>query len=280
MVFLFAAGAKGFDIVRFGRQIEALTTTVGIEQTTLLAAIALTFAICVVILELFLGASLLTGYNSTHSSMLAVGVLITFASVAVWVIMGGSKFDCGCFGTVTTRTPTETLGEDLLLIIMAIIGTTCKLNSLKGRVAMRVIVIAGVLWTGSFYFFPHVRASLREGSIVSRNVLSSYGVPPATRYIWVFNPDCSICQTLTPAINLIAASSPKCLVGISAAATGKIDEFAYDFKPTFPMHEIPSSKIGEFDLQDGTLIRLSNGKVDRVWPPYLLRQITLIKIAT
>lgn len=279
LVFLFAAFAKGYDVVRFGRQTEAIITTIGIERTPLLGAVSLALAILVILLELYIGASLTTGYESTKTSMVTVLVLIGFSGVAVWIFLRHAEIDCGCFGAVISRSARDTLAQDLVLLFMAIIGSMSKYVSTQGKTITRSIVIIGMIWTGVLFFYPQSGASVREGSVMSRGTLSSFGGTPATRYIWVFNTDCITCQKLTPALNMISASAPEGLIAITSSGRGKIAEYEYDFKPSFPIREIPVEKITELGLQDGTLVRIGNGKIDRIWPPYMLQPIIHLGLA-
>ncbi len=270
LVFLFAAGAKGFDLVRFGRLAEAIIAMAGLERTPLVAAIGLTVAVVVIILEFFLAASLLTGYKSGSASIYSMLLLIVFSGVVVWAILREETIDCGCFGNIVSRSSIETLGEDIILLIMALIGTMSKFATNRGRVAMRLIVVAGLLWSGFFYFQPPSGAALREGSQMSRGMLSGYGIETSVRYLWLFNPDCRQCQRLTPTINLIAASSPAGLTGITASSRGKTQEFQYDFATKFSITEISPEKFKSFGIQEGTLLRLESGRIDRIWTPYIL----------
>ncbi len=278
-VFLFAAFAKGYDIVRFGRQTEAIIATIGIERTPLLGAFGLMVAIMIIILELYIGASLVSGYDSTRTTMSTVLVLIGFSGVALWIYMRHAEIDCGCFGAAVSRSARDTLAGDIVLLVMAIIGAMSKYASTKGGTVTRLIVVAGVIWTGLLFYFPQAGASVREGSIMPRSKVSSFGGSPHTRYIWLFNPDCDACQKLTPVINKISASAPDCLIAISAAGRGKLDEFEYDYKPVFKMRELPAKTVEELGLQDGTLIRIGQGSVDRIWPPYLLKPMIQLGIA-
>lgn len=278
IVFAFASFAKGFDVVRFGRQIEAIIATLGIDRTPLLEAASLAAAIIVIIIELYLGAALITGYKSAQASLLSVLTLIVLSCIPVWLIIQGEKIDCGCFGIVVSRSANQTLASDLFLLILALIGASSKRRVNRGRLPARLIVILGVVWTASMYYYPHRSSALRAGSEVTHLLLSELKLPKDARYIWMIDVDCRSCRKLTPVINAISATAPGLLFGLAPATPGRIEEFVYDFRIGFPILAVPEKRYIEFSLQDGTLICIEDNKISQIWSPEVLSRIDIPKV--
>lgn len=70
-------------------------------------------------LELALGLWLLVGFRPTYALGTTLLVLLVFTLFLVWLIRKGFDGDCGCFGTLSSSTPHQSIGRNLVLAVIA-----------------------------------------------------------------------------------------------------------------------------------------------------------------
>jgi hypothetical protein len=275
IVFFVAAAAKSIDLVRFSRQVEAILIAMGFTDSILLAAASDAIAMGIVILEAYLGASLLSGYKGNRSAGILIGLLICFTALVVWALMQGSKLDCGCFGGIVTRSAQEAIIDDVVLLVLAFFAARNKYPERRGAWLMISSCLVAVSWIIFFYFNPLPSSALRPGSKVPASVQKTLPKRHTYRYFWFFDPDCKACQNALPMVSLIAHSSDNRLLGISRGSEGRAAEFSYDFKPEFTVVAIDDSSYTSIGVPNGSLVEQRAGRVTRLWPAFLLDPIQI-----
>lgn len=280
LVFLTAAGAKGTDLVRFGRQVETLTWAAGLPQTALVEALAWALAAALVGVEFAVASALISGRRAATAARAAIGLLALFILVILWEMLRGRDADCGCFGAIISRSAREALLDDLILLVPAIAGARHTERQNYRSIATIGLLVAGAAWCLFFYYIPPQWAALRPGvrfwsdslrfaetTVLSRAARESTQI---AQFVWFFDPDCPTCQRSLPTVRAISATAPGALVGIAAATPGQIEEFRVDFDPGFPLQPVTTEAYRAYGVHNGTLVELRIGRVAHLWHGYEL----------
>jgi hypothetical protein len=263
-----AAGAKGFDVVRFGRTIEILLGIYGEKDTTTWINLCFLVACFVITLELVLGGMLLAGYRTRLAARAALFMLSFFALIIIHELLTSPETECGCFGTLVERSAGEALLEDMLLIVFAVLAGLEQFRG--GRSALIVTVLltlSGVAWTAVLYLNPPAGTAARIGS------LWRFSAAQGEQIIWIFDPECLHCQEQVELLNRINQRDDlPDVVGCTAASAGRIEEFRWDFEPNFDIEKVPEREYDRIYLPAGSLVLVKNQRIGRIWRPTMITE--------
>jgi uncharacterized membrane protein YphA (DoxX/SURF4 family) len=265
-VFLISALGKGMDIVRFSRQIETLLWSMGflqVQTTTWIAGLA---AVAVIAIELIIGSCLLTGFLRRIAAVSSSVLLLFFCFITAWAAWRGALNECGCFGVIWNRSPSEALVDDILLLLIAILAIKDRrASSTESRLWMGRLFAMGIFLVSLFYIAhplhsTAIRAGVRwQGDISGINLTSP-------NLIWVFDPDCKTCQKELNVVNRYTTDSTDYrMIGVTKATEGRVAEFKYDYDPLFPIFRTNEAEFDKLSLPSGSLFLIKNSRVKHVW---------------
>jgi len=266
LVLLVAAFSKGTDIVRFGLQIEQLITSVVPTINFDLTTIGFSIAVGVLLIELLLGAMLVTGWKLERAARWTVVLFLLFIVIIIWEIARGSGADCGCFGALLRRSGWQALAEDLILIIILIPSTfsfstpSSIVTSLRKFFAMALVVV-GIIWMVIFHFNPPSWSALQPGT--EWKFQPRIVVPMNTGYyVWFFSPNCQECQQLLPTITGLSSQKP--LYAVTSATEGRVAEFELDFVPNFHIAITTQEEMERWGIPNGSLAYIVDKRIKAV----------------
>lgn len=271
LVLLVAAFSKGTDIVRFSRQIEQLITSVVQNHQFDLTIVGFSIATAVLLIELLLGAMLVTGWKRETAARWSFLLFIGFIVVIIYEIARKSGADCGCFGALLRRSGWEALVEDIVILILLLpslfrsasnsdIPLVSSVVKAIQRFAAVALFIAGIIWMVIFLFNPPTWSALQRGSDWSYKPDRIFTHPK--HYVWLFSPNCEECQNLVPLISEL--SGKRSVYAITSATPGRVAEFELDFQPRFPIAIADQELIDGWALPNGSLAFVEGGKVKAV----------------
>ncbi len=273
-VFLTAALTKGIDIIRFGRQIETIAWILGLPATEMVRNWAMGTAFFVLASELLIGTGLISGVRARGAAISGMFLLILFAGITVWSAASGVAVECGCFGTVVTRTAGEAVADDVILLLIGIFAVRRRKPERPFAKMIAPLLIVGLAWGILFYAFPRRGSALRTGVEVSLPNSIPLSSADSLYYLWFFDPDCSRCQMQLGFVKEMAGVSSR-VFGITASTHGRVNEFKFDYEANFPIISLQRVEYARFGVHDGTFVELAGSRVKRLWegtiPP--MRQV-------
>lgn len=267
MIFIFAAGTKGMDLIGFQRQIEFLFESWHLDSTGIGTIVAAGNAVGVIAVEFVLGAMLIVGYRVRTAVIGSIVLLVGFGLVVGWEVLSGSSSDCGCFGTLIQRSPQAALIEDIIMLGLATIGMASSATDKpkRGRWA-GILVASGLIWTLFFVVVPLPGGALRSGMDWHPAVPNDPEQYPEEYLLWVFDPDCNSCHGQIGSLNRLAGQGLR-IIGLTDATVGGIQEFIWDFEPSFEIQSIGSDRLKRMKLLPGSTILIKQKKVQHIWRP-------------
>jgi hypothetical protein len=270
-IFIVAAASKGTDLVRFWRQIEAIYESIGLPPTQLLESLAITSAIMVSMIELILGAMLITQFNYRTATIGSLILLVGFTVFLTWAIVTKSVSECGCFGALHKQSPGAAMIEDIVMLLMAVIAMFAERTARpKAKRSTLMIVGFGMVWLLMFYLIPPSWAALQTGTVwKSSDTTTTKNVP---YLMWTFDPDCFECQSQVNYLNNLSTSDYP-IVALTDASSGKVQEFIWDFEPIFNIEIVNSNTIDQMGLYLGSLVLVQQNRVQQIWHPKRLPKI-------
>ena len=263
-----AAGAKGMDVVRFGRNIEIVFGIYGEAETTAWLSLCFYLAWLIIALELILGSMLITGYRVKLAARAALLLLMTFALVIIHEMIAAPESNCDCFGALIERSSGAALVEDCLFICLAVLSGRSKVEVKQNTILIITIVtLVGLSWTLVNYLKPLTVSAVREGNVWR------FSETGADQLVWMFEPDCIHCQDQVELLNHFNARNdlPQ-VVGFTSATEGRMMEFRYDFEPEFRIIRISERDYKRIFLPAGSLLLVNGGKVIDIWRPLMIPQ--------
>ncbi len=274
-IFIVAAASKGTDLVRFYRQTETIFESFGLPPTKLWELFAIISAMFVILIELILGAMLVTRYYYRTAVIGSLILLTGFTAFIGWAIVTESISDCGCFGALLKRSPQEALIEDIIMLVMAGFGLFGSSSS-RPKVwrITSFITGLGVVWLIVFYLIQPSWGALRTGSVWEPLDDSSTSNEPFL--LWTFDPDCFECQSRVIYLNSIVAFDNE-IIALTDASPGKIQEFIWDFEPAFDIERVQSKNLDRMGLHLGSLLIVEQNRIQQVWHPKRLPKVSEIE---
>ena len=157
IVFLIAGLSKMIEPYSFAAQVSVLTRSLLGDGLSTIIPSFLVFILPPV--EVILGVALIVDLRPEITGRLAVGFLVMFVGITFWLWYYYSRpldfhpsafilqplEDCGCFGSLMRRSPSEAMVEDIILLSIASLGLIkIQRQVLKSRFEWKVYLVLGV----------------------------------------------------------------------------------------------------------------------------------------
>ncbi len=275
LIFIVAAVSKGLDLVRFGRQVEALGWGFGLAENTIVHYLAHILAGLVVIVEFGLGVALLNFKGRRYIILSAIGLFLVFGLVNFFSAYFSRTEECGCFGMFWHRSPKVALLENLVFLGLAIVSLRDRLDlPLRLKHIARFACLVLILLVIINVFHPFVsNLSLQKGVRFFIGEDGETLTNLQNRALWFFDPECDLClKQLETYIIPLASLAPNRLIGFTKATTGRVDEFFWDFSPNFPITIVKAQDWRVWGVPVGSLVIVRNNKIKRVWRTFEIPQ--------
>jgi uncharacterized membrane protein YphA (DoxX/SURF4 family)/thiol-disulfide isomerase/thioredoxin len=275
-VILLAAGLfKGLDLDQFARQIRQYGLLP--DDAQLIHATAW----FMVVVEIGLGAALLSNWRPKFTLSAVSLLLLIFIGVLFWAMVHGGVSDCGCFGPAARRNPKEALIEDVLLLSLAVAAWRIREKTLYFKhpaktwtVAMAcILAMALPLAAGTTNPVQREHAPAAApggvGMVLQSKTGGQIDLNAGVFLVVLMSTDCNHCRESVPILNQIAADAEDTITIYALAADdrGDVDRFIEDnfaFYPVFPVDEKSLlSLMEDAPLPQYLLIR--NGNIVARW---------------
>lgn len=267
LMFIAAAAAKGTDVVDFIRKIDAMLLQLGFHDSDTTAVLAAGAAIILLTLEFLLGSFLLAGHRIRTTAAFTSVLMAFFTLVAGLNLLSARKESCGCFGTLFSRSPSEELVENLILLFFAL-ALAMRSHRTPGRRLRTALVLpaAALLWTTFFYLFPAPWASVRQGMYWKTFTAAPKLELEGLQFVWLLDPECYSCLDQIPFVENLSGHYKGQVTALTSASEGRLNEFIFDFEPQFRIRRIDNGAFEKLGLTAGSLIILGDGVVDAIIP--------------
>ena len=288
---LLAAGVfKGIDLEQFALQIRQY----GIlpDDTRL----AVTAAWCMVVVEMGLGAALVSNWRPKVTLSGTILLLLVFIGALSWAMVHGGVSDCGCFGPAARRSPTEAMIEDVMLLFFAIAAWRLKDRTVYYRhpmksltVATTVILAMGLpVAVGTLHGDGSASASRTPvqtaGMILKSTAGDQVDLGTGTVLVALMDTDCNHCRESVPMLNEIAADAGDAITVCAVAANdpSEINDFIEENFTFYPVLSIDEKDFASL-MDDGPLpqyVLIKNGNIHARWKNTIPDLRALIDLAT
>lgn len=258
---LTAATAKGWDSVRFSRQLEILWGVFGRENSPTLEEFALSVAVILILVQFGLGAALVWNWRGRLTLRATRELMLASAVVAVIEMARGAE-DCGCFGVWLRQPPVLALGESLALAGMAALALRTATDSPQKWKPTALTLGAGAAWVALNLANPQPGTAVRPGS---RWELPTPEPTTEAHWVWLFDPECLRCLDRLGFFETIADTTR--FYAVTKASKGRVAEFQNDFPASFAVRRVAPEVWRRWLLPTGTLIRVKAGRVSEVYLP-------------
>jgi uncharacterized membrane protein YphA (DoxX/SURF4 family) len=266
LVLLAAGLLKGADPSEFVRQVGSYGIVTGIGATAL--------AYLLVMTEVGLGVALLAGYRARGSSAAGSTLMVLFMAATAYAWAHGRTDDCGCFGSLASRTPGEVLVEDAGFLTLGILGFFLATKEpSRGRwrgAAVAAGVIAAAVFSLAAYSLPidPVVTALRVGRSVSDLPLRESPVDLATgdHLVALLDLDSPQAGAVVRRLNELAGSQG--LPAVIAFYGGEVDEktvFCFNYNPRFEVVPVLRADLKRLFRKLPRFFLIRNGRVARIW---------------
>lgn len=268
-VFLFAAVTKIFDPAQFAEIIR------GYELTP--ASWATWQAPFFIVIEIALAAALIVNYRPRLTLPATIGLLTFFIVVIAIAMSRGYDGSCGCFGSASSRTPLDTIVEDIGFIALAVIAWLAFARKPgHGRAAWQLtatmlgigIALFGVI-IGPTLPLPPFATNSKPGAPFDHIVIEEYpGRPDEGRKVFaLMNPTADRSIDAVPALNALAAAPdvPE-VVGVFEGDNRDMVTFLFDFGPEFDaMGHAPRAAVRPYYRRLPVVLAVENGIIRGAW---------------
>ena len=199
------------------------------------------FAPCIVLVEIFLGVTLILGFWQKKAATLSLVLVILFTCIYTYGYFKNSISDCGCFGTVLKSTPRITyIRNALLIVVLSFVLCSPKdfskiIPQWKKRISLTILLpsifIAGMTFHLNLYK-GHKHPF--EGKPVTQTPLAKFSSRTAKQELLFF----------------MSTHCPHCLNSIEnyiAYNEKKVVDTLLCYMVTEDMHTLPDSMETEFN---------------------------------
>ena len=266
VVFLVAAFFKGVDPAEFTHQVAGYGIVSG--------AWAVVLAYALIPIELVLGLALVVGFRPRSAAAVAVLLLLVFMGATAYAWSQGKTEGCGCFGSLTSRTPRDVLLEDLGFLVLGILAfVLVRENSTKGRwriAALACGLAGGVLLPLSAYALPldDLVTDLKVGRSVDDLPLrdSPEDLAQGDHLVALLDLDSDRSARIVSRLNGYSAKAkaPR----VIAFFGGEVDEkavFCFNYDPNFEVVAVPRNELKRLYRTLPRFFRIRDGRVVSVW---------------
>jgi len=291
-VFVVAGIAKSYDPVVFYWEAISYVELLGADRE--MWPQLGRFALALAPLEVLIGAALLVGWRARIVMPVATGMMVIFIGITGLAWQQGAQIDCGCFGTLTDRTPGEAMMEDLVMLGLLLVGWRwgrARWTVSSRPLAQRVALGGGIVALGLlvFRFAPEseriVSSDLKPG--VRLTGLELKGVEgidlsEGTFLIELFSPLCGHCKAAVPKLNDWADTPgipPIVALNVFPPGSPSLTGFLQQMRPRYTIASISSSDFMRLTWRHGypRLAYIQDGVIQRVWERNQMPSVAQLK---
>ena len=267
VVFLLAGGLKMLDPEGFAREAA--------QYGILPAWLTGPFAGLLLPLEVAVGAALLLNFRPVLALGLAAGMLLLFIGAISFALATDQPLEaCGCFGRNITRTPSQTLVEDLLFLGAALLGMAGLRGAQtaprwKGAVLVAVLVASTAFVIAS----PHLpiddlATSIRPGARWSDLGvgLAEVDLGKGAYLVAIMGMKDEATAARLPELNELASAGRFTVVGLHGDDDEAYNEFFWSRGPAFPIYKITASDLRVMHRRLPRCFAVKDGTVTATWP--------------
>ncbi len=237
LVLLFGGVLKALDIDAFVEQI----VTYGIfPEFSMIAAWSL------IIVEIFLAASLISNLYPKIIPLLAMALMFFFIAITWYGMSIGLGEDCGCFGNLVHRSPEQVITEDLImavgLLFAYIVFRNVPNRSQEWKIAgsaASVMLVSGLVLLSPWIPADDLVTNLKPGTeFTTWPVEGLYGTDllEGTHLVFLFSVKSEQAETEIAGMSLIAqADSAPSTVGLIIDGSEELTTVMFQFAPAFPV---------------------------------------------
>jgi uncharacterized membrane protein YphA (DoxX/SURF4 family) len=166
-LFIFSGGVKAIDPVGTAIKMEEYFEIFGIYAPKFnfiwhaFANEALAFSIFMIILEIFLGITLLLGTWKRFTIWMLILIIAFFTFLTGFSAQTGKVTDCGCFGDFIKLTPSQSFQKDLVLcVLIAILVVGARhikelFSKSLNRILVSILTLVAIVFTfRNVYYEP------------------------------------------------------------------------------------------------------------------------------
>ena len=280
LLFVVAGAAKSIEPVLFYWEAVSYLELVEIDREAWprIGRIALVLAP----LEVLVGVALLVGWRPRLILPAATGMMVLFLAITGLAWFRQANIDCGCFGTLTKRTPGEAFIEDAVmlgLLLTAWRWGTVRWTAPRLRGSSSLVIGAGAVAAAVlvFGFAPQsdrvASSDLKAGVRLTGIELSGgegIDLNEGRYLVELFSPRCGRCKSAVPKLNRWAGTPgvPK-IVALSEYPPDdeSLQDFIRQTRPRFEIASISSSDWMRLTWRHGwpRLAYVEDGVIRRVW---------------
>ena len=278
VVFLVAGAAKAWDPIQFFWEIISYAELLGVDRVVW-DRIA-TSGLVIAPLECGVGLALLFNWRPRIIMPVAAVLMAAFTALTIYAWHGNANLNCGCFGSLTERSPGEAAVEDCVMLVLLLVAWRWGTSRLPVPFskAFRVVAIGTlipILITG-FQFYPEVERLKSSDLKVGMRLrgLSPKGTAidlmEGDYLVEFFSPSCGHCRNAVPTLNRwsqIPELPP--IVGLSvypedSSAMRKFKEMTH---PNYQIAMISTSDFRRLTIGHGypRLALVRDGVIEHVW---------------
>ncbi len=266
IVLLIAGLLKGADPLEFVRQIGTYGIVPG-RSAGLIAYL-------LVAVEVGLGVALIVGFRTRLMALAGSLLMAVFMGVTAYAWSQGRTEECGCFGSLASRTPGEVLLEDSGFLAMGLLAFFLSRKGEKGRPWRMAAVLASlagaILLSQTAYSLPldSLVTQLRIGQDVSKLPLRESPVDLTTgdHLVALLDLDSPQAGAVVKALN--GYSGRAGVPDVIAFYGGEVDAktvFCFNYSPKFEIVPVLRTDLKRLYRRLPRFFRVRAGKVVSVW---------------
>lgn len=280
VVFVVAGLAKSWEPVVFYWEAISYVELLGMERDMWpqIGRMALVLAP----LEVLIGAALIVAWRPRIFLAVATGLMVFFIALTALAWQQEAQIDCGCFGTLTERTPAEALIEDAVMLVLLLVGWRWgrdRWAGMAGLASNRLVLGAGIVALGLLLarFAPEservassdLKAGVRLTGIELKG-LEGVDLSRGAYLVEVFSPRCGRCKATVPKLNEWADTPgvPQ-IIAVSEFPMDSpyLQTFIRQMGPRYSIASISSSDFMRLTWRHGypRLAYIEDGVIRRVW---------------
>lgn len=278
LLFVVAGLAKAYEPIIFYWEAISYVELLNVDRAAWPHIGALAVFILPVV-ETGLGVALIGNWQRRWVFPLAIGMMGVFIALTGHAWQQGAEINCGCFGTLTERTPGEALVEDLVMMAALLLawsrGGTRWIPSwantrlvLGAAAVSLVLVLIGYLPESDRIASSDLKAgvTLTDLELTGTSVELSSG----TYLVELFSPRCGRCAMAVPKLNHWSETPgvpPIVALHTFPPDSPHLADFVRQLEPKYEIASISSSDWKRLTWRHGwpRLALVRDGVILRVW---------------
>lgn len=263
-MWLYAASIKAADPDLFVEQIR------GYGVFPSLAGVAAPIFLWV---ELLLGFTLILRVAPRWSLLGTAALLLFFIAVTAYAWSQGRTEDCGCFGRMGGRPPSEVILEDTIYLALA--AFAFLVSPWRSRSRPRWIAAAALLpislgapWIAPRLPVDSLVTGIRPGYNLDRLAADDLKIDlgEGSVFVALLGEDCRACVEALPLMAALNQDErgPK-VIGIFAGDRARKRAWALEHVPAFPLAHSPAKALRQYYRKLPVFFLARDGKITRIW---------------